>query len=78
MLALDDIAVHVDGVDDLELVLDAEVRDLPPERHLVVAEAALLALERGHDDLFEERDLSEQETGSAVLLAVHAERGDFL
>jgi hypothetical protein len=59
-------------IDYFQLVLDAEVGDLPAEGHLVVAEAALLALKGRDDDLFEEGDLREQETCGSVLLAVHA------
>ena len=73
MLRLDDIPVHMDRVDDLELIADAEVCDLPAEGHLVVAVAALLALERGDDDLLEEGDLREQEARRSILLAVHAQ-----
>ena len=59
-------------VDNLELIANAEVSQLPSERHLIVAESTVLALEGRNDNLLEEGDLCEEEPGRAILLAVHA------
>lgn len=49
----------MDRAEYLKLVLNSKVTDLASELYLSVLVAAVIARERRHNDLLEERDLSE-------------------
>mmetsp|Transcript_24252 Transcript_24252/g.84246 ORF Transcript_24252/g.84246 Transcript_24252/m.84246 type:complete len:698 (+) Transcript_24252:245-2338(+) len=67
------LAVAVGHVAGLQRVARPELADLG-QLHGAVAVAAVIALERGDDDVLEEGDRRRQQPGQAVVAALHAHR----
>lgn len=73
MFRFDELSVEISFGQHSEEDVYSEVRESATELHFIISEAALIAEERGDNDLSEEGDFGEEEGSFAILLAVGAE-----